>query len=115
MDLRAIASRVASGTTVSARRKPKRTAKPSRRPDRDSLRPEAEYSVNVEVSLSADFEGSVSKDKLLKKLQSELFAAMKEAVALTARELSLASTAVLVKPLEVGVAVTDLSEDEDGD
>jgi hypothetical protein len=78
-------------------------------------RPETEYSVNVELSLMADFEGTASKNKLLKKLQSELFASIKEAVATTARELSLRATGVLVKPIEVGVAVTDMSESDESE
>ncbi len=97
-----------SPATVLAARKPA-----PKRPG--MLRPETEYSVNVELSLTADFEGSSSKNKLLKKLQSELTAAIKEAVATTSRELGLRSTGVVLKPIEVGVAVTDLSSPDDED
>jgi len=79
------------------------------------LKPETEYSVSVELSLTADFEGSAAKNKLLKKLQSELFAAVKEAVAVTANELGLRSTGVMLKPIEVGIAVTDMSSSSDDD
>lgn len=115
MDIARIAARVAAGPAVAARKKPKRkVAKPSR-PSADVLRPDTEYSVNVEISLSADFEGASSKSKVLKKFQSELFAAVKEAVATTAKELGLRSTGLVMKPIEVGVAVTDVSGDDEDD
>lgn len=100
---------VVLATKKSSRKKSVRTSKPKK----SVLRPETEYSVNVDLSLSADFEGTTSKNKLLKKFQSELFAAIKESVATTARELGLQSTGVMVKPIEVGVAVTDMTSSDD--
>jgi len=100
-------------TVVAARRKPaKKPVKKVSKPRKDVLKPGTEYSLNVELSLTADFEGDSSKNKLLKKFQSELFAAVKEAVATTAKELSLRSTGVVMKPIEVAIAVTDLSSDD---
>lgn len=81
----------------------------------DMLASSTEYSCKVDLSLTADFEGSVGKQKLLKKLRTELVAAIQGAVSVTAREYGLDPTGVHVKPIKVECAVIGLDFGPDGD
>lgn len=119
MDFRNLATRVAS-RNIEARRRakpvPKRQRKVSKpaKPSRDQLlSPETEYSCQVEISLSADFEGNVARQQLIRKLKSEIVAAIKAGVTTVAREFRIQATGVLVKPLKVEIAVNDQSSIED--
>ncbi len=77
-------------------------------------RPTTEYSCHVELSFSVDFEGKVAKDVLMKKLRNELIASLESSAVRVAKELRLQATGVLVKPVEMHVAVNDqMSVDEE--
>lgn len=73
----------------------------------DLLSANTEFSVRAEVSLSVDFEGSVSQSKLKKKFRNELMAAIKEAVTITANSLQVSPSTVVVQPIMFDVAVND--------
>lgn len=96
--------------------KKKRTSRPKERvlfdPDQvsvdieeDMLRPLVEYSCRMELSLSVDFEGQVPKDRLIKKLKSEMMASIKAAVNIVSRDFSLETTGVKVQPIKLECAV----------
>ena len=75
---------------------------------RESLtRPTTEYSTRVEIAFSADFEGTVSKDILMKKLESELISALEASIQITSRELQLRPGRILIKPLRLEIALND--------
>jgi hypothetical protein len=80
----------------------------------DILEPKTEFSCQVELSLTADFEGMIPKDKLLKKLKAEIVSALQVGVETTAREYHLKPTGIHVRPIRVECAVSDagLIEDE---
>jgi len=71
-----------------------------------------EYSVQTEITLSANFEGKVSKPTLIKKLKSEIMASLESAVKITARELRLESTGLTLKPVRIDVGIRS-RDDED--
>lgn len=94
------------------------TARGSRKParQRDSLELPTEYSCQVDISLTADFEGDVARNHLLKKLESEILAAIKAGVASTAKAYGLQATNILLKPVRIECAVNDPSSaNEDPD
>jgi hypothetical protein len=77
-------------------------------------RPATEYSVRTEIAFSAEFEGKVSKDVLVKKLESEVMSALEGAIKVVSRELRLDPGRVLVKPLKMEIAINDQGDfDED--
>lgn len=77
-------------------------------------RPTTEYGTRVEIAFSADFEGKVAKDVLVKKLEHEIMGALESSVKIISRELRLRPGRVLVKPLRIEVAMNDqASFDED--
>ena len=129
MDFRSMAVRVAS-INIEARKKAKKTKKPAKKQRRVSqphpkprskpqsknvLTPATEYSCQVELSLTADFEGNVSKSNLLKKLQTELVAAIQTGVKMVARDFAIQATGITVRPLNINCAVTDQMSIEDND
>lgn len=71
------------------------------------LRPVTEYSCRMDLSISADFEGKIPKDRLVKKLKAEMTAAVKAAMSIVARDFGLESTGVNVKPVRVECAMND--------
>jgi hypothetical protein len=80
--------------------------------------PATEYSVRTEIAFSAEFEGQVAKDVLVKKLESEVMSALEAAIKVVSRELRLEPGRVLVKPLKLEVAINDqgdFGEDEQGE
>ena len=102
MDLLHIASRVAA-----KKKKPKKREK-------EIFHQEPEFACRVEIDLVADFEGEGSKAKLLKKLKTEISAALNSAMEITARDLRLDLKKVTVRPVSLDCAVTEgTSEDED--
>jgi hypothetical protein len=112
-----IAMRVASINIESAKKKkpPKKKSREVRskirkqaEPAVDTLKSETEYSCRIELNITANFEGHVDKSHILKKLKSELIAAIKSGVTTTSRELNIASTGVTVQPIRLECDVNDL-------
>ena len=77
-------------------------------------RPSIEYSARTEIAFSAEFEGKVDKDVLIKKLQTELISALEASVKIVSRELRLRPGRILVKPLRLEVAINDQASYEEG-
>jgi hypothetical protein len=103
MNLLHIASRVA------ARKKPK-----SKKREKEIFHQEPEFACRVEIDLVADFEGEGSKSVLLKKLKTEISAALNSAMEISARDLRLDLKKVTVRPVSLDCAVTEgTSEDEE--
>ena len=130
VDLAGAAARVASHSVEARRRsrskrgkKPKARGKTRARPKRDPaetavrtsqpsfgddmLRLTTEYSCRMDLSISADFEGQIPKDKLIRKLKAEMTAAVKAAMGIVARDFGLESTGVRVQPVRVECAMND--------
>ena len=100
-----IAKKVAAGYTADSLRERQGIDKPN-----------TEYSARVELSFSADFEGTVAKDILVKKIEDEIISALESSVKIISRELQLHPGQVLVKPFRIDVAMNDqvsLDEEED--
>ena len=122
MDFHGLAIRVAFSQEA-ARRKPKRkvnpkrkpVAKPKKRPVQNILAPQTEYSCQLDVSITADFEGNTTKSKLTKVLKSQVVKAIQAGVVTTSRELGIQATNILIKPLDIQVAVNDSASIEDDD
>lgn len=79
------------------------------------LSPETEYSIQVDLSITADFEGSVDRQSLTKKFKDELVAAIKSSMSITARELNLTATGARVKPVKIDCVVNEPPEAELGE
>lgn len=126
LDLSEAAIRVASSSVEAARRsRSRRKKKPAKggrktlretRPDNrapapileaDLTAPVTEYSCQIELSVSADFEGQVEKQRLIKKLKAELTASLRAGMGIVARDLGMQSTGVEVRPVRVECAVSD--------
>lgn len=133
MDLSLAASRVASHSVEARRRnnskkktrgKPKRKTKTksksrSRKPEveiqtsqdsiieDDMLRSTTEYSCRMDLSISADFEGHIPKDRLIRKLKAEVTASIKAAMSIVARDFGLDSTGINIQPVRVECAMND--------
>jgi len=73
----------------------------------DVLAEPTEFSCNLDISLSVDFEGSTTKQQLVKRLKDELVTAIKSAVSATAQELDLQPSNVMVRPIKADCAVND--------
>lgn len=71
------------------------------------LQPKTEYACQIELSLSASFEGATSKTKLLKKIKKELEVAIKNGLTTVARDLELDPISALVKPVKIDCAIND--------
>jgi len=63
------------------------------------------YSVQVNISISAEFEGNVSKPTLIKKIKSEVMASLEGAMNIVTRELRVQSNGVTIKPIKFDVKV----------
>lgn len=111
--------------TKKTKKKPDRVAEPVRQPEleipdisMDVLDPGVEYSFKVDLSLVVDFEGDaseVSEPRLRKKLKSEVLAAIKGAVLMTANDFGLRANNIKVNPVSVSSAMNDqTSIDERG-
>lgn len=77
--------------------------------------PKTEYSANMDISLSVNFEGQVDKQILMDKFKRELIASIESGVSMTARSLDLAASNLRVKPLKMNFVVNDtlsLGEDD---
>lgn len=131
MDLNLAASRVASHSVEARRRnnskkktrskgKPKRKTKTkskrqeveiqtSQAPiiEDDMLRSTTEYSCRMDLSISADFEGHIPKDRLIRKLKAEITASVRAAMGIVARDFGLDSTGVNIQPVRVECAMND--------
>ncbi len=73
------------------------------------LEPSTEYSVQLELSLIADFEGDTSKSKLLNLLKKELVASVRSSMSTVAKELKLKPIKAVIKPLKIECAINDQS------
>jgi len=71
------------------------------------LLPQTEYSLQLDLSLTADFEGNVDRQALTKKFKDEVVAAIKSGMSITARELDLSPVGVRVKPISIECSVTE--------
>jgi hypothetical protein len=81
--------------------------------EKDSLRPETEFSCQIEFTIIADFEGRSSKEKLINKIKSELKASIETGLTNVSRELDLQSTNAVVRPMRVECAVNDMMDVDD--
>jgi len=116
MDLTRVARRVSDKTKAKAK-KPAKTSlhKPAPEPEvpevmADVLDPGVEYSFNVSLSLSVDFEGDaseISPERLRKKLKAEVVAALKGAALITANDFGLRADRILINPVSVESALND--------
>jgi len=104
-----------SGTKNIKKGPSKSTAKPSREIERqDITRPKTEYSANMDISMSCDFEGNIAKQTLISKLKAEIVAAIESGVTSVARSFDLEPSNLRVKPVKVDFVVNDtMSLDED--
>jgi len=103
-------------SSVEAARRSKRRKKPRKtRDDRSSVSlleedmtdPVTEYSCQIELSVSTDFEGRVEKQRLIRKLKAEITASLRAGMEIVARDLGMQSTGVEVRPVRVECAVSD--------
>ena len=121
MNFNIVASRVASFSVEAARKKkksapPKKVSKPKRVKSVPTvIDSPTEYSCRLDISLTANFEGDTTKAKVMKKLRSEVVAAIQSGVTLAARDLGIQAANVLVKPLNVECDVIDSSSLDDED
>jgi hypothetical protein len=76
-------------------------------PEPDILSPKTEYSIQLDLSLTADFEGSTDRQGLVKKFKDELVAAIKSSMSITARELNLTATGARVQPINIECVVNE--------
>ena len=77
----------------------------------DMTDPKTEYSCQIQMSVTADFEGdptttSVNKSQLVKKLKTEIVNQIRAGVGITAREYGLQATQITIPPINVECAVT---------
>jgi hypothetical protein len=126
MDMKNIAIRVASFNLEAAKKNKKnqkKTGLKSKKPIKVSqpkvsvpvTAPETEYSCRAEISFSVDFEGNVSKDKLVRAMKREVMAALGSAVTSVSRSFQISASNVLVKPIAFECAINDQSSMEDMD
>lgn len=99
-------------------KKPARSAKPRPAPKAppvpdDVTRPITEYSCQMEISVTADFEGSIDRTKLLRKLKQEMVASMEAGVKATARAFGLTPSSLQIRPLRLECVVSDEASVED--
>jgi len=71
------------------------------------LAPQTEYSLQLDLSLAADFEGNVDKQALINKFKADLTAAIRSSMSTTAKELKLNPIGARVQPIRVECAVTE--------
>lgn len=119
-DLRSTASRVASASVTAGKRGKKRSKGKKRAAPRrdvadalstvseDVLSSGPEYACRIELDISATFEGTASKDALIRKIKSSLLAAVKASVTDVARSMNLKSGGVQVRPLRLECDVLDV-------
>jgi hypothetical protein len=119
VDLKNIASRVASINVEAARRKTKKVSapkkkKPTRNPEElldiedDILKSEPECACHIELDITANFEGQVDKKILIKKIKAELLSAVQSSMTVVSKELNLSSKGVKVRPLRLEVDFLDM-------
>ena len=72
------------------------------------LRPRTEYSCQIELYLTADFEGQIDKDKLLRKVKNEIVAALKVGLSTVANDLDLQPVGARVKPISITCSMNDV-------
>lgn len=116
-----MASRVASTSVTAAKRGKKRPKKPHRKaaPRRDPadaletvsediLSSGPEYACNVELSITALFEGQADKSALIRKIKSSLLSAVKASMTDVARSMNLRSGGVKVSPVRLECDLNDV-------
>lgn len=101
-----------------AKKKPARSALRSQQDivEHDISVPKTEYSVQMDITLSVEFEGNAEKNSLLSKLKKDLISAIESGVTATARSLDLAPSNLRVKPLKANFTANDpisLEEEDD--
>ncbi len=83
----------------------------------DILAGTTEYSCNIELNITANFEGAVSKTELIKKIKDELKSAITASMQVVSKDLNLESTDAKVQPIRLDCSVVDdsgLGDDEYG-
>lgn len=95
------------------KKKPERVSQPKRVQEPDSLKNRTEYSCKMDISLTVDFEGEISKKDLSKYLKSEIVNSIKSGMTLLSNSHGLECNNVLVQPLQVECVVNDTSTIED--
>ncbi len=115
-----MASRVASVSVTAAKRGRKRPKKPRKAAPRrdpadaletvseDILSSGPEYACNVELSITALFEGQADKSALIRKIKSSLLSAVKASMTDVARSMNLRSGGVKVSPVRLECDILDV-------
>lgn len=119
-DLRTTAARVASVSVTAGKRGKKRSKGKKRAAPRrdiadaletvsdDVLSSGPEYACRIELDISTSFEGTASKDALIRKIKSSLLSAVKASMTDVARSMNLKSGGVQVRPLRLECDVNDV-------
>ena len=76
--------------------------------DTDMTSEVSEYSCQLELAVSIDFEGNCSKQALKTKLKNEFMSSLKVSAALAARDLGLKLVDVKVKPVKIDCAANEI-------
>lgn len=106
--LRDMAVRIAS-TQVAGKKK-----KSKKKPARTSLSQhgsKTEYSCHSEISFSVDFEGTVPRASLMRKLENEVLSALKTSINIVSKEMDLDLTSLNIVPVRMECAVIDPEDD----
>lgn len=117
-----IAARIASVSLLIARKKKttKKTkkSKPKKQevsqesqereyPETDMTKPTSEYSCRVDLSFSADFDGSIDKAGLTKAIRQELTNSIKSSMAVVSRSFQVGVSNIQLSQISVDCAIVD--------
>jgi hypothetical protein len=75
--------------------------------DPSFLSPVTEYSVQIDLSITADFEGKTTQTDLVKKFKEEMINAIRNGMALTASGLGLTAVRAKVKPIDIQCEINE--------
>ena len=75
--------------------------------DPDILLPITEYSIQIDLSISANFEGKTTKKDLVKRFKEELISAIRSSMSLTASALDLNPIGARVTPIKIQFEVNE--------
>ena len=82
--------------------------------DPSFLSPVTEYSVQIDLSITADFEGQTTQTDLVKKFKEEMVNAVRNGMALTASGLGLTAVGARVKPIDIQCEISEEFDPEYG-
>lgn len=75
--------------------------------DPSILAPTTEYSVQIDLSVIADFEGQTTQTDLVQKFKEEIVNAIRNSMALTASGLGLTAVGARVKPIDIQCEISE--------